>query len=138
MLGAQAMQREGGRGFVGKVRARRIWSRALLVFALVALCSPVANSQERPPPVCAEAAAGGHAVPDTACTAPDVPTASVKPVLAQSGWLAPLGSGPRGPAAGSLLAGVCLAWLALLLIATVVRPRGWHHKPLFPGLRRRT
>lgn len=137
MLGAQAAQCGGSRGFAGRGRAQRTLAWALLAFALVALGPLDANSRDAPPPDCARPAAGAHAAPDAACAAPAAPTARVAPVWAQSGWLAPLGSGPRGPAAGSLLASVCLAWLVLLLVATVVRPRGWHHKPLFPGLRRR-
>jgi hypothetical protein len=62
---------------------------------------------------------------------------SVAPLMAASYWFRPLGApGPREPAAGSLLATICLAWLVLLAVATVVRPRGWRHRPLFGGLRR--
>jgi hypothetical protein len=63
--------------------------------------------------------------------------APVSPLLAASIWFRPLGErGPREPAAGSVLASVCLAWLILLSIATAMRPRGWRHRPLF-GRRRR-
>ena len=58
------------------------------------------------------------------------------PLLAQSVWILPPGSTAREPPAGMILASVCLAWLVLLGIATVVRPRGWHHQPLF-GRRRK-
>lgn len=61
----------------------------------------------------------------------------VPPLMAASAWFAPLNArGPREPAAGSLLATICLAWLVLLAVATVVRPRGWRHRPLFGRLRR--
>ena len=59
------------------------------------------------------------------------------PLMAPSVWFTPLHArGPAAPAAGSLLATICLAWLVLLAFATVIRPRGWHHRPLFGRMRR--
>lgn len=56
------------------------------------------------------------------------------PALAQTHWIEP----PLPvavPRAGVVLASLCLGWLVLLALATVVRPRGWHHRPLFGGRR---
>ena len=97
------------------------------------------------------AAATATPILDGDCVAPSVtavspgpaaapclaPRAAVPaPLLAQSAWIIPPGSTTREPPAGSMLATVCLAWLVLLGIATAMRPRGWHHQPLF-GRRRK-
>ena len=83
-------------------------------------CPP---TMQRSDPRCLELAKHAHA-----------PAA---PLMAPSVWFAPLHArGPAVPAAGSLLATICLAWLVLLAFATVIRPRGWRHRPLFGRLRR--
>ena len=111
---------------------------AALLLGLLLLCIATGASAQTLDAAAVAACTPGMKRSDPQCAAAvrkaDEPVARS---MGASYWLRPLGTpGPREPAAGSLLATICLAWLVLLAIATVVRPRGWRHKPLFGALRR--
>lgn len=111
---------------------------AMALFAMLLLPPGTAAALDPHDPAAAAACTPAMPRSDPRCAKTSGPHAEpTAPLLAPSIWFTPLNApAPRAPAAGLLLATICLAWLVLLAFATVIRPRGWRHRPLFGRWRR--